>query len=268
MKKNRCLFEDSEFLGKIFTNLIIRLLLVGNPVLVKSGKAFLCQLSCHSIVCLLCKFLVATHVTVRSAANTIVKVTSVDKPLRWCSTWVLLRTSFVCRDPHVQGLWELELHGMMRIRTMFTKSRDGLVLRGGPARWNKFRTSILQWAHNCLEQLSEVLLLIFFVTIIGLEALSYLFLKLRFGIFKLCLSFFESVFSPLAFFFSLDNEAEHFPALVVKSPEGSLANIFGEDDLLFRVMLQFVLNFFTCLVENTNEAWTHLLVCFVHFMEL
>jgi hypothetical protein len=81
VQKNRGLFEDSEFLGKIVTNLIIRLLLFQDLVLVRLGEAFLSQFSRHSIICLLCKLLVATHVAVRSAANTIVKVAGVNEAL-------------------------------------------------------------------------------------------------------------------------------------------------------------------------------------------
>lgn len=204
----------------------------------------------------------------RSTANAIMKVTSIYKPLWRCSHRVFCSTSFVCCDSHVQSLWELQFHSMMSIRTVFAKTCYGLVFWGRPARWNKFWTSILQWTHNSLEQLSEVFFFIFIGVLIWLKTISNLFFKSVFSIFKLCLSFFESMFSSFNFFFSLDNLRKHFPTLIIKSSEGWLTNIFTQDDLLFWVELQFFGNQFMLFIEDTNETYTHLPVCFFHFMQL
>jgi hypothetical protein len=152
---------------------------------------------------------------------------------------------------------------MMCIRTMFAKTSDGLVFRGGPTRRNKLWTSIPQGAHNGLEQLPEVLFIVIFVNGIRLKVV-----QLGFGMFKLCLSLFESFFSSLSFFFSSDDLSEHFPALIVKSSERWLSYVFSQDDLLLWMMLQFIRNFFMLFVENTNETLAHLMVCFFRFIQL
>ena len=127
---------------------------------------------------------------------------------------------------------------------------------------------IPEWAHDCFEDLAEVLLAILFINVIAIHTVSLLLLESLLSLLELSLSLEESGLSFLKAFFSLDHQQEQVPALVVDRLERCFAHVLSQDLLLSLMQLQLFLIPVVRPVKHPDRAASHALMLLLHLGQL